>query len=314
MLKKNIAVKNSEKKGKCLFISVYFILTLGCLIFSVLAIYNARNLFLQKNALLLSVLSGTAFFLLYAVFVWSIYREKQLIYKSLLSVVICLLFALVICFILQKTGFFQVIADENALQEYLSRTGAWMPIIYTVLQYLQVVILPIPSIVSTLAGVALFGAYKTILYSLIGILLGSYTAFFIGRKLGNKAVAWLIGEETLARWQKKLKGKDNFFLTVMFLLPLFPDDVLCFLAGLSSMTSVYFLVMIFISRILAISATCLSIDFIPFNTWWGILIWGVLIIAVILGFWLVYKNLESIQVWFKENVTGKYSKKSKKNK
>ena len=108
--------------------------------------------------------------------------------------------------------------------------------------------MPIPSVVSTLAGVALFGAFKTIVYSLIGIILGSITAFFIGRKLGNKAVSWMIGQEELNKWQKRLKGKDNFILTVMFLLPMFHDDVLCFIAGLSSLSNKYFFIMIVLSR------------------------------------------------------------------
>lgn len=105
----------------------------------------------------------------------------------------------------------------------------------------------------------------------------------------------MVGEETLKKWQKKLKGKDNLFLTLMFLLPLFPDDVLCFIAGLSTMSFGYFTGMIVVSRVLAISATCYSFDFIPFNTWWGLLIWGVLIAVIAVGFILVYKNLDRIQ-------------------
>ena len=175
-----------------------------------------------------------------------------------------------------------------------------MPILYIVLQYLQVVILPIPSIVSTVAGVALFGPFKTAVYSLIGIVLGSVTAFFVGRKLGNRAVSWIIGKETLLKWQKKLKGKDSLFLTVMFLLPVFPDDVLCFVAGLSSMKVKYFLLMISISRILAVFATCYSFQLIPFNTWWGLTLWGVFIVGIVAAFVVIYKNMDRLQAKIQE--------------
>ena len=170
-----------------------------------------------------------------------------------------------------------------------------MPTVYIVLQYLQVVILPIPGVVSTAVGVALFGPFLTIFYSLIGILLGSFTAFYIGRKLGGKAVAWLIGDETLSAWQKKLKGKDNFVLTLMFLLPMFPDDILCFIAGLSTMTIRYFIIMITVSRVFAVTATCYSFQFIPFNTWWGVLLWAILFASIIIAFVLIYKNMDVIQ-------------------
>lgn len=110
---------------------------------------------------------------------------------------------------------------------------------------------------------------------------------------------------------KKVKGKDNFILTAMFILPLFPDDMLCFVAGLSSMTWQYFLIMIVISRLIGIAATCYSIDFIPFNTWWGILIWIILIAVVIIAFVLLYKNLDAINSWFNKKFRWGNRKKQK---
>lgn len=216
-----------------------------------------------------------------------------------MSFYVLLLVSLAIWLLLQKTNFFQLIDTPEKLQEYLRKAGVWMPILYIVLQFLQVIILPIPSIVSTIAGVALFGSFWAMIYSLAGILLGSVTAFFIGRKVGNKAVAWMVGEETLNKWQKKLKGKDNLFLTLMFFLPLFPDDILCFIAGLSTMTTRYFLIVVLLARFIGIFATCYSINFIPFTSWWGIMVWGVLMVCFSLGFILMYKNIDKIQRFYK---------------
>ena len=231
--------------------------------------------------------------------VWLTVTGKDSFVKSFLSVYILLLFCLALIYIFQKTGFFEVVGSAESLQAYLEKAGVWMPIVYILLQFLQVVVLPIPSIVSTVAGIALFGPFKTMLFSLIGIIPASILAFFIGRKLGKKAVSWMIGEETLKKWQIKLKGKDNLLLTSMFLLPVFPDDVLCFIAGLSSMSTKYFLIMICISRILAVSATCYSFGFIPLNEWWGLLIWGILIVLLVTAFLLVYKNFDKLNAWLK---------------
>ena len=134
----------------------------------------------------------------------------------------------------------------------------------------------------------------------MGILLGSITAFFIGRKLGSRAVSWMIGKETLIKWQRKLKGKDNLFLTIMFVLPLFPDDILCFLAGLSSMSTRYFISMVCISRAVGIAGTCYSIDFIPLTTWWGILLWCLFFVFTLLSFLWIYKNMDAIQSKLKD--------------
>jgi uncharacterized membrane protein YdjX (TVP38/TMEM64 family) len=200
---------------------------------------------------------------------------------------------------MQKSGFFSVVESPEKFAEYLEKSGRWMPIAYIVLQFLQVLILPIPSFVSTMAGVALFGALPTLLYSYCAIVPASIIAFFFGRKLGRKAVSWMIGESTLVKWQNKLKGKDNLILTTMFLLPLFPDDILCFVAGLSSMSNKYFLGMILICRLINLCGTTFSIDFIPFTTWWGILLWVLLGIVFTLLFIYIYKRTDKIETLFK---------------
>ena len=233
-------------------------------------------------------------------------------YKLCISAYLLLIFALVVVFIMQKSGFFKMIKTPESFKEYLEKSGQWMPIAYILLQFLQVVILPIPSFVSTLAGVALFGAFPTLLYSYCAIVPASILAFFFGRKFGRKAVVWMIGESTLLKWQNKLKGQDNLILTAMFLLPLFPDDILCFVAGLSSMSNKYFIVMILICRLVNLTGTVYSIDFIPFTTWWGITIWIVLAIVFSLAFLYVYKNTDKFEKSFNRFFSKKEASKTQK--
>ena len=293
---RSLRVDNDRKSGGVLPLVITFLaLSIACVVFAILCIYSTKIAFLASNRLLFSLLAGGFMVEFFILCVWFVIRAKETWYKSALSGLILTLFALIVLFILQKTGFFNVIQNQNTLQEYLESKGAWMPVVYTVLQFLQVVVLPIPSVVSTLAGVALFGAFQTMIYSLIGVLLGSFTGFLIGRKLGGKAVSWMIGIDTLNKWQRKIKGKDYLLLTLMFILPVFPDDVLCFIAGLSTMTLRYFSIMIVFSRLLQISITCYSIDLIPFTTWWGLSIWVAFFLAILVGFLFVYRNIDKIQ-------------------
>ena len=288
-----------EKKKTAIFLLVFFLFSIFTVVLGILCLQGvygklSHNAFLRFSVLILLGVSATC-----GVCVWCVLTGKERSVKILLSMYFLVLFSLLVLFILQRTGFFRVIKSSESLQEYLARSGAWMPTLYIALQFLQVIVLPIPSVVSTLAGVALFGAFWATIYSLIGIILGSVVAFFIGKKLGNKAVAWMVGEEALKKWQKKFKGKDNLILTLAFALPLFPDDILCFLAGLSTMSTKYFLIMITICRAIGIAGTCYSVDLIPFNTWWGISIWIALALITILAFVLIYKNLDKIQARFR---------------
>lgn len=295
--------KKGQKGGwkkKIFFLSAFFIFSLACIIFSSLVLNGITNTFIKKHFLWLSFLLGGIFILGFILSAFMVFYEKMNVAKGLLSAYFLVAFCLIFAYVLQITGFFRVFNDVESLQKYLKKAGVWMPIAYIILQFLQVVVLPIPGIVSTAAGVAIFGAFWTSIYSTIGIVLGSFLAFFIGRRWGGCAVSWIIGEENLDKWQKKLKGKDNLFLTLMFLLPLFPDDVLCFIAGLSTMSNVYFAIMIICTRIISVFATCFSVDFIPINTWWGISIWVVFFIAVILLFALIYRRMDKIQAWIKK--------------
>lgn len=287
------------KNNQWIWLLVFFGLTATSIVFSVLCLSNSTLIFIQNNRAWLIAAAVILLSLCCGISIWFVVKGKDALAKASISVYVFLLFCLILIFIFQKTGFFKLVNSSEGLQNYLEKSGAWMPILYIVLQYLQVILLPIPTVVSTVAGLALFGPFQTLIFSFIGIVLGSITAFFIGRKFGYKAVVWIVGAETLDKWQKKLKGKDNLILTIMFVLPLFPDDVLCFIAGLSSMTNRYFLVMIVLTRLIGIAGTCYSFDFIPFNTWWGISIWVVFISAVIFAFVFVYKNMDKIQRYFR---------------
>ncbi len=308
-----IATEKSEKiTGKdCLKnVLTAFFLASACITFEILCITFFRTGMIARRAALFVSLSCSATIALFVAATLFSYRGKRVAYRSLISVFILLLLFLVMVFVLQKTGMFYVLGNEELFRAYLRRAGALMPLLYILFQFLQVIVLPVPAFVSTVAGVALFGPFKAALCSFVGIISGSLAAFFIGRKIGYKAVAWIVGKEDLDKWLKKVKGKDYFLLTAMFVLPLFPDDILCFVSGLSSMTWQYFVIMIVAARSLGIFATCYSVNFIPFNTWWGIAIWIALLALIVTAFVLLYKNLDSLNEFFKT----KFSRKKRSEK
>ncbi|MGN1052711.1 MAG: TVP38/TMEM64 family protein [Candidatus Scatosoma sp.] len=276
-----------------------FLLAAACVVLEILCLTFFRSGKIARNFPLIASLCSGATVAAFAAAAALSFLKKNVAYRALVSFFVLLLFMLTVLLIMQKTGLFYVIGSEELFRDYMRRAGALMPLLYIFFQFLQVVVLPVPAFVSTAAGVALFGPFKAALCSFVGIISGSLVAFFIGRKIGYKAVAWMVGKEDLDKWLKKVKGKDNFLLTAMFVLPLFPDDILCFVSGLSSMTWQYFVVMITLARAVGIAATCYSVNFIPFNTWWGVLIWCLLIALIVASFIAMYKNLDALNDIFK---------------
>lgn len=283
----------------------------ACALFVFGLLYDSIDFINEHRTLLVSLVMGLMFIVMLCSLIFYIFEFKSL-YRLAICLIVCLLILSGIFFAVCATGFIKDMTSIEALREYIESSGNWAVWVFILFQFLQVVILPIPSTVTVMAGVALFGPLKCSIFSFIGIFIGSVLAFGIGRWLGYKVVSWIVGKEDLDKWLKKIKGKDYLILSIMFLLPLFPDDVLCFIAGLSSMTWGYFLVMIFVTRALSITLSAYSFDTIPFTTWWGILCWVLIISAVVALFWLVCKYSDKID-WFIKNKLGfKNLKKRKK--
>ena len=181
-------------------------------------------------------------------------------------------------------------------------------IFFILIQFLQVVVLPIPAFITVGAGVLLFGPLKGAIFSCIGIILGSIVAFFIGRIFGFKVAKWLVGEDSLNKGLNIIKGKDKIILTFMFLFPFFPDDILCFVAGITTLSPSFFIIMIIITRIISVFASSFSMNnnIIPYDTWWGILLWVIFILFTLLSMVLICKKGNKIQEFFTR-------KKSKRN-
>lgn len=291
--------------------AVVFGCAAACALFVFGLLYDSIDFINEHRTLLVSLVMGLMFIVMLCSLIFFIFEFKSL-YRLAICLIVCLLILSGIFFAVCATGFIKDMTSIEALREYIESSGNWAVWVFILFQFLQVVILPIPSTVTVMAGVALFGPLKCSLFSFIGIFIGSVLAFGIGRWLGYKVVSWIVGKEDLDKWLKKIKGKDYLILSIMFLLPLFPDDVLCFIAGLSSMTWGYFLVMIFVTRALSITLSAYSFDTIPFTTWWGILCWALIISAVVALFWLVCKYSDKID-WFIKNKLGfKNLKKRKK--
>ena len=286
--------------NKIVSLMIPLLSAVAVVVFTVFCMANFKSGFLHDHADVITSVSVSVEILYVAAMVVFRIRKTGVVYKFLLTGLVLAAVILVGLFILQETGVLDKIDSQEALQDLIESTGVWGPLVFIVLQALQVFLLPIPGVLTVGAGVFLFGPVKTCLYSYIGIVGGSMIAFWIGRVIGYKAASWLVGRDALDSWLHKVKGKDRRILTAMFVLPVFPDDVLCFVAGLSTMTWKYFIVMQLISRGISVVLTSFSVGgmIIPYNTWWGILCWGVIGVAIILLFVLIYKKGDAMEAWF----------------
>lgn len=275
-----------------IFYNVFYsalLFLLGITILSFFFFY--LDFFNLKNNLTKSVIVSLVI-VLFALVLFFRKNNNKLVYKLFYSLVVLLAILLFLLYVLKITGLLNKFSSVENFRQFIASFGYWAVLIFIIFQFLQVVVLPIPGIISVGAGVLLFGPLLSALYSCIGIIIGSLLAFYIGRRFGDKGVSILIGKNNLEKGLKLIEGKDKFLFTFMFLFPFFPDDLLCFLAGVTNINKKFFVIMIVFTRFISIftSAFSLNNNLLPYNTWWGILIWIIIFAILILISFLIIKH------------------------
>ena len=216
-------------------------------------------------------------------------------------VFLALVFIFLICFfILKVTGLWEKVNSIEKIRKIVEGGGVFSFIIFMLLQILQTTILQIPSILVTIAGSVIFGRWTAFFLSFISVMLGSMLMFWIGRKGGRKFLNWIAGEESAEKWIEKMtNGKYLFFLMMMF--PLFPDDILCAVAGMTNMSFNFFFWTNVLARGLGIACTVFfgSGAVIPF-TGWGLLVWGIIFILIASLFYISIRYKEKIDITIKK--------------
>lgn len=193
-------------------------------------------------------------------------------------------------------GWIKYFEDTDSLLELIRRYDSYAVLIFVAVQFAQVTILPLPATLTTIAGFTVFGVGETLLYSSAAIIAGSMVAFAAGRTFGVRLAVWLCGAKSVAKYRELLKGRETLLLYAMFLLPIFPDDLLCVIAGLGSMSYRSFGVMMLITRpvgVLWTAAVYKGAVNIPANAA-GIAAWVAIALVTVAVFAVLYKYGEKI--------------------
>ncbi len=285
-------MKNKSEKFKDIF-SVLSIFVLGGLSAFFLITYiliSTNKAFRHEKAVTYAVIA--IFSILSVASVICKYKNKKTLYRVILATLVLSALIFSFLYILKDTGVIDKFSSIESLRAYVLQKGAFAWVVMIAVQFLQVTLLPIPGIITTGASVALFGPFKGAVISFIGIYSGSVTAFFIGRKFGLKVVKYLVGKKNLEKARLLAQGKDKIMLTAMFLLPFFPDDLLCFVSGLSSMSERYFLSVVALSRLVSVFTTAYSLNgsLIPFDTEFGMSVWAILLLFTGYLSLVIYKS------------------------
>jgi len=123
--------------------------------------------------------------------------------------------------------------DKRFLKHTLREWGVLAPVIFMGLQAFQVIVAPIPGELTGILGGYLFGEWGGLLYSTIGLTVGSVAAFAVGRWLGTHYVQKLVSTDIWRKMGFIVEAEGAILCFIIFLVPGLPKDVTCYLFGLS---------------------------------------------------------------------------------
>lgn len=149
---------------------------------------------------------------------------------------------LVITYCFYETGAIQFFLSRKRILAFLDSLGPWAFAGFIALQSLQVVFAPIPGELTGLLGGYLYGPSLGIALSTLGLTLGSVFAFSLARFFGRPFVEKAVSPSTMARFDYLLHHKGAFLVFLLFLIPGFPKDYLCYILGLGHLTAMEFVV------------------------------------------------------------------------
>ena len=135
--------------------------------------------------------------------------------------------------------------DIVSLLERDVLTGAF---IYLGMQILQIVISIIPSNLVQFAAGYVYGVPIAYILSLAGVVVGTAIVFFVSRLLGRDALSMVLGNKFDSFLERVNSKKGIAFICAIYLIPGLPNDLMCYVGGVSKLKFMPFLLLSLVMR------------------------------------------------------------------
>jgi len=189
---------------------------------------------------------------------------------------------------------YHILADRQAVKGYIESWGSSAPLVFILVQVLQVLLAPVPGEVSGVVGGYLFGAFKGFFYSSVGLAIGSVINFWIGRTLGQRFVRKLIPAAQLKKLDTFISHQGIFVLMICFIFPGFPKDYLCLFLGLTALPFNVFILLATLGRMPGTLMLSFQGQFLYRQNYWAL---AAVVLICLVAVWVVFKFKNPIYRW-----------------
>lgn len=169
----------------------------------------------------------------------------------------------------------------EAIITSIEHAGIWGPLVLFILFVLQVFLAFIPGQALMIACGYLYGFWGGFLISWMSLVVGGEIAYLLARHYGRPFAEKWITPSILERWNKAAAGQGIGFFAMSLVMPLAPNDAMCYVAGLGTIRRIHFSIANVLGRGMACMITSAAGAFGGSISWQG---WLILIaIFLIIG-------------------------------
>lgn len=208
----------------------------------------------------------------------------------------------VVLFIALTVALYFVGFQGDWIKPLVEKAGFFGYIIYILIQIVITTVMcfvPATTFTFTLLAAGIFGPLTGFIISAIGCFLSSMVMFWIGDKLGEPFIDWLIGKDARIKAQNMVSGRATVLVPVMLACPFFPDDAICMVAGLTKMKYWYFAICAALGRTIGVAVTSfLGGNVLNYSTF-SVLDWFLFINIVVIDVILIWKLSTKVENFIK---------------
>jgi uncharacterized membrane protein YdjX (TVP38/TMEM64 family) len=144
--------------------------------------------------------------------------------------------------------YYSLISDKEKISGIFKATGNWGPIVFILLEAVQVLTMfwPVPI---EIAGGYLFGLPLGMFYSMVGLTLGAVLAFLLGRWLERTYLRRLVDPQKLQQFRRLMQREGVLTAFIIYLIPGVPKDFVSYILGFTSLSMKFFVVAVALFRL-----------------------------------------------------------------
>jgi len=144
---------------------------------------------------------------------------------------------------------FSMITERETLVAYLKPYGPLGIVLLYIFLFLQVFIATIPGQAIIVTGGYLYGFWAGLIISYTSTVIASHICYELARRYGRPLVKKLAPAHVVDKWTVRAERQGIPFFIFSFTTPIFPADVMNFVAGLSGLSPRKFLIANVIGRL-----------------------------------------------------------------